>query len=437
MPAPHTHIAGCPSPRRPAGLRLQAGQTLPLVVVFMLILLVFCGLVIDLGNAYRVQQSLQASADAAAAGGAGQLTMAYPPDSASATQTAEQFGSETGGKNPIGGVPAADVTENVSVSCQAQFGFNCTAGYPNTVTVDETAHVPTFLLGLVGYSSIAVSAHSQACSPCGGQPLDVIIILDRTGSMGQDNKLANAKAGVQAFLSTMDPSIDDVGLVLVPPAPTPSQGCTDVINPYFPTPYTGQGGTYSLANPGYVVVPLSNDYATSVGNLNNSSPLLTTINCVKAGGSTAYAAAIDAANAELQQDGRPGTQKVIVFLSDGAANDSSDTLPSTSPYRTNPCGQAVSSAAAAKADNVLMYSIAYTAAGDDCYAAVGAKVNGKTVKSYLTTLESPSIGAEQTLQEIASPGSQYFYDLPTPTSLVGIFQQIAADISAGSSRIVD
>ena len=46
------------------------GQTLPLIVVFMLLLMVVCGMVLDIGNAYRVKTGLQASADAAAAAGA-------------------------------------------------------------------------------------------------------------------------------------------------------------------------------------------------------------------------------------------------------------------------------------------------------------------------------------------------------------------------------
>jgi hypothetical protein len=44
--------------------------------------------------------------------------------------------------------------------------------------------------------------------------------------------------------------------------------------------------------------------------------------------------------------------------------------------------------------------------------------------------------AEAALQEISSPGSQYFYELRNPTSLTGIFQQIASDVTAGRSRIV-
>jgi hypothetical protein len=87
---------------------------------------------------------------------------------------------------------------------------------------------------------------------------------------------------------------------------------------------------------------------------------------------------------------------------------------------------------------VVVYSIAYTADGDDCYAAVGADVGGTIVTQYRgkNNLESPSLGAEEALKEIATPGNGYFYDLPDPTSLTGIFQQIAANIAGGSSRIV-
>jgi hypothetical protein len=327
-------------------------------------------------------------------------------------------------------------------------GYNCTNGYPNTVTVDETANVPTYLLKLLGFPTITLKAHAQACSPCGGVPLDVMIVLDRTGSMSQNNKLTQAKAGINAFMKTMDPTLDNVGLAVLPPAPSVGQACTDVTSSFngskkYPDgsqQYNGNGGTYSQVNAAYVLVPLSNDYATSVGNLNGSSALMSTINCVQAGGGTAYAEAIDAAYAELQKDGRAGTQKVIVFLSDGAANDAPTFLASTSPYRTNPCGQGVTSAGVAKAAKVLVYSIAYTANGDECDAAIGAKIGATTVQWYGSsnwgTPETPAMPAETALQEIASPGANYFYDLPNPTSLTGIFQQIAADIAGGTARIV-
>jgi Flp pilus assembly protein TadG len=419
--------------------RQAAGQTLPLVVVFMLTLLVFAGLVIDLGNAYRVQHALQASADAAAAGGAGELTVGYPPNVGNATAAAQHYGSEPGGANPITGVPASDVTENVSVDCEQQDGYDCTNGQPNTVTVDETAKAPTYLLKLLGFSSITLKAHAQACSPCGGTPLDVMIVLDRTGSMRANNKLVQAKAGIEEFLSTMDPAIDNVGLAVLPPAPTPGQGCASVSS-YFTS--STPDGTYGLPNPGYVVVPLSNTYATGIGQLDTASPLLTTVNCVQPGGNTAYAEAVDAAYAELQKDGRPGAQKAIVILSDGAANVGPKSLPSTSPYLTDPCGQGVASAGIAKANKVDVYSIAYTAQGDSCWASPGAMVNGSVVTNgqFGQVPEPDQYGsipnpANAALRDMASDPSN-FYNLPTPSSLLGIFDRIASDLAGGTSRIV-
>jgi hypothetical protein len=292
--------------------------------------------------------------------------------------------------------------------------------------------VPTYLLKLLGFDTITLKAHAQACSPCGGLPLDVMIVLDRTASMNASSKMPQAKAGIMAFLSTMDPSVDNVGLAVLPPAPSSGAACT-AVGSYFSGSPTG---TYSLSGAAYTVVPLSNSYATSTGNLVGSSPLVSTVNCVQPGGNTAYAEAIDAAYKELQADGRPDAQKAIVILSDGAANVGPSFLPGTSPYLTNPCGQGATSAGVAEAAGVLVYSIAYTADGDDCYASPGAVVNGTPVTGFRSQKESPDPGAEQALQSIATDPS-YFYDLPNPTSLTGIFQRIAADLAGGSSRIVE
>jgi hypothetical protein len=184
------------------------------------------------------------------------------------------------------------------------------------------------------------------------------------------------------------------------------------------------------------VVPLSNSYATTTGNLVGSSPLISTVNCVQAGGNTAYAEALDAAYQELQADGRPDAQKAIIILSDGAANVGPSFLPGTSPYLTNPCGQGATSAGVAKAAGVLVYSIAYTANGDDCYASPGAVVNGTPVAGFQKQLESPDPGAAKAIENIATDPS-YFYDVPNPTSLTGIFQRIASDLAGGSARIVE
>jgi len=76
----------------------EQGQTLPLVVVFLLVLLLMCGCVVDFGNAYRVRAQLQASTDAAATAAADQL-----PDPSLAIATAHAYSGEPGGRNAIPG----------------------------------------------------------------------------------------------------------------------------------------------------------------------------------------------------------------------------------------------------------------------------------------------------------------------------------------------
>ncbi len=395
--------------------RTNSGQTLPLVVVFLLTLLLFCGAVVDIGNAYRVKQALQASADAAVAAGAGNL-----PNTTAATAAAHNLSAENSGKNRIPGVP--NVSANITLDCSTSATFCSPA---NTVHITETASIPTYFLRLVGIGSITESVHAQACSPCGGLPLDVMIVLDRTGSMA-GSKITNAKNGILAFLSGMDPTIDNVGLVVLPPATSTSQACS-----------SNDDQQYQDTTPAYLLVGLSNTYATSLGNLDNNSPLVSTVNCVHAVGGTSYTLALDNAYQELQAHGRQDTQKVIVFLSDGAANFGPQYYASTSPYLTNPCKSAVDNAATMKANKVLIYTIAYTTTSSDiCKASPGARIGNKVLQypdDYDQYNEAPQISAVGAMQQIASPNN--YYSNPNATSLTGIFTAISADIMAGHSRI--
>jgi uncharacterized protein YegL/Tfp pilus assembly protein PilX len=391
----------------------SSGQTLPIVVAFMLVMLLMCGAVVDLGNAYRVRQALQASADAAVAAGAAAL-----PDTAAAQAATHAKSSENGAQNTIPGVP--NVATSVTTDCSYSPNF-CNPA--NTVKVSETATVPTYFLRVIGIKTIKLTVKAAACSPCGGLPLDVMIVLDRSGSMyGQ--KLQNAKDGIKAFLGSMDPSINSVGLVAFEPK-TGSSNCS--------TPSTN---TYNSSTSKYLFVPLSNTYASSPGNLVTSSPLVSAVNCITAVGSTAYANAMDAAQAELDANGHPGWQPVIILLSDGAANDGPSYLAATSTYRTQPCRTAINIAAASKAKKVLVYTIAYDLSGagaDDCYMAPGAQISKNKFAGSGDTIESPAITANQALQQIASPGN--YYAQPQPLELVGIFDEISADIARGHSRL--
>ena len=180
-------------------------------------------------------------------------------------------------------------------------------------------------------------------------------------------------------------------------------------------------------------MPLSNTYMDSAGNLIPASPLVSDINCMQPGGGTDYADAMTAAYNELNLHGRPGVQKIIVLLSDGAANFGQNCVTKTvngkqvkdtKPHCIQPCQSAVNDAATYKAQGVLIYTILY-----------GDQTTGPACQDYTGANEVPFQQPWTAMQAIASPGN--YYPDPNPTNLVAIFQQIASDMAAGTSRIVE
>src|SRR5262249_35798634 len=145
---------------------------------------------------------------------------------------------------------------------------------------------------------------SSAAVMSGGfpPPLDVMILIDRTGSMGQSctaggTKLDCARNGIKAFLGAMLPSVDRIGLAVYPPATgnsSESQRCSIASS----KPYDDASYSYVVTNPN-----LSGDFRTSdTGPLNPNSQivqLLNDPNCLKAQGNTAFAAAYNSAGAVL------------------------------------------------------------------------------------------------------------------------------------------
>jgi Flp pilus assembly protein TadG len=398
----------------------SSGQALVMIIVFLAALMGIAALVIDVGYAYYTHRSLQASADAAALAGAQEL-----PDPARAQTVARQFSAAEGQKNERDNIP--DVTTSVQTKCLTSVP-GCDP--VNAVVVNETAEVDTKFARVLGIDSFTVSARSTACSPCGVKPLDVMLVLDRTLSMCMDSAgnqqsgcpdLTFARDGVKTFLSFMDPSTQWVGFGVLPPALglTTSQRCA--APPLSPS-------NYNSTNAKYTIVPLSKDYSIN-GVLKTSSNLVSTINCVQAGGYTAYANAIEAAQAELDAHGRPDIQDVIVFFSDGAANTGPTYYPSNSPYRRQPCRQGVTSAGYSKARGTLVYSIGY-----DLNAQNGGA--NRCEVGFGGPLEQPPITAFQALQQIAT-GADTFYNQPNAGQLKTIFTQIASDISRGAAGLVD
>jgi hypothetical protein len=228
--------------------------------------------------------------------------------------------------------------------------------------------------------------------------------------------LNNAKVGMRTFLSYMDSSQQWVGLTVLPPATSVGNRCA-----------TPQSTNYDNASYPYTIVPLSKDF-TRNGQLDTNSNLVQTINCVRGNGTTAYANALEKAQAELDRGGRSNVPDIIVFLSDGAANTGPTYYSTTSPYRRQPCHQGVWSAANIKSRGTLIYSIGY-----DLDALNGG---ANKCQRWDGTNESPTITAYTAISQIASRPDT-FYNQPGPGELKTIFTAIAADIGKGSSSLID
>ncbi len=391
----------------------ERGQVIVLLVVVLVVLLGSAALVVDVGRAYLIKRHLQASADAAATAGALEL-----PDQAAAETFAENYSGRDGARNDNDKLPA--VTTNVTTKC---LSF-APCSPVNTVVVEQTTKVPTLFARVLGIDEFTISAKATACSPCSSRPLDIMLVLDRTGSMCQDSNgnsqsgcpdLQNARAGLLEFVHYMDPAMHKIGLTVFPPATSSGNRCN-----------TPDQDNYNSTSAVYNVVQLSNDYKSG-DNLNTASRLVSTINCQKGGGTTAYAHAIEHAQSELNSSrARPGVQNVIIMFSDGAANTGPSYLSSTSPYRRRPCGQGVASAATAKAAGTLIYTIGYD------LDALGGGAN-RCQNGVTGALESPTITAYAALQSMAT-NIETFFNQPNPGDLTRIYTEIAAEI--GGTRII-
>jgi Putative Flp pilus-assembly TadE/G-like/von Willebrand factor type A domain len=391
----------------------EQGQVFVFLAVMLVVLLGCAALVVDVGRAYLAKRRLQSSADAAATAGALEL-----PDPIAAQTYALNYSGQDGAKNDNNKLPGVATT--VQTKC---LSF-APCSPVNTVVVEQTTVVPTIFAKVLGINEFTIRAKATACSPCSSKPLDIMLILDRTGSMCQFSDgssdpactdLTNAKNGLLEFVQYMDPAIHKIGFAVFPPRTSGGSACS-----------TPASGNYNSTSAVYTVVPLSTNYKVGQS-LNESSQLVTTIRCQRGGGSTAYAHALERAQTELNNSrGRPGVQNVIVFFSDGAANTGPTYLPTSSPYRRQPCQQGVNSASVIKGTGTLIYSIGY----DLDALGGGANIcqNGVTGAN-----ESPAITAYDAIRQIAT-NADTFFNRPNPGDLTRVYTQIASEI--GGTRLI-
>jgi streptogramin lyase/uncharacterized protein YegL len=151
---------------------------------------------------------------------------------------------------------------------------------PCLLTHDKTAFPSAVTVG----SGVTVTLSMQAVGDCTstGSPVDAMLVIDRSGSMG-GQKLADAKAAANTFIGEMGLPPDRVGVV-----------------------------SFASSGQGNRDIELT-DKAAAV---------TTTINSLNAGGMTDMEEGLEIAETELLDNGEPAKSPVIIILSDGHHNES-------------------------------------------------------------------------------------------------------------------
>jgi hypothetical protein len=349
----------------------ERGQAMAVLMVTISSMVGLAGLSLESGHIYYAYRLLQASTNAAALAGAYQM-----PNTTTAATSAAEYSAETGELNAtkmltnVVATPSYNclslVTNSLNVPCQTSTGA---AGGYNSMTVTQSATIPLWFGGLVGFRSLKVEAVATAAMRGGANtPWNIAIIQDTTDSMNDKDSGAQCTGtqitcslqGMQAFLNDLYPcglgqtctgsgavAVDSVSLFVFPAITSTTASKDYVCNTSDPTivPYTfpNTSPAYSSGAPAsnlqlpsgdtYQVLGFQNNYKTtdSATSLYQSAGIVIAAGdsgiskCsglqAPGGEGTYYAQAIYAAQAALatEQAANPGSNNAIIILSDGDA----------------------------------------------------------------------------------------------------------------------
>ncbi len=393
------------------------------------------GLTIDVGRIYTAKSGFEAATEAAALAGAN--AMLAPNANAASVQAAVTAWNTA--------YPAANVTSSAAtatLSCVTSTANlpACNGTTPNTVTVTQTATVATHFLKAVGMTSVTLTSTKKAAKAGGATtPLNVMFVLDATGSMGDSDsnctvpgksrpdRFECALYSIQSTLKVMPTSMDKAGLMIFPGLATQysptSHPCATYPNsvPYYTSTIKYQIGA-----------GLDATYNDSAGALLTTSPLIQAVGVYKASGESGsltpcitnrggqgsfLAEVLGKAQAALPVVA--GTQNVIIILSDGDFSASLAQLNNKAGADKKQCEQAVTAAQAATAAGTKVFSVAYGASTSGCSS-------GDT-RNPCTTMQS--MASDPSKFYTTSSGCQLNGSPNPPSKLPSVFQAITSQLT--------
>lgn len=277
---------GEPAPRS----RMQHGQLLVLVAISLVILVGIAGLAIDAGRGFGVKAKLNAAVDAAAIAGARALAQGATPDAriATAKQAVRAFYTANFPDKFLGATLVPLTDDNIAINHDP-------SGYWS-ISVAGSATMPVYFMGIRGFGmpgiddDIAVGATGAAIR----RDLDIVLVLDTSGSLGPPTSSAGTfatlqNAAVNSFLNRFNAGAngDRVGVV-------------------------------SFASGAVVDLPIARDGSRGF----DREQAIEAINALSVGGSTASAEGMRLALNDINRVPAVARSslRIIVFFSDGAPN---------------------------------------------------------------------------------------------------------------------
>ena len=226
--------------------RGERGQILAVVALALVALLGICAFAIDVGYAYYAKRQLQSATDAAALAGAQDL-----PNATTAIATATSYAAANTPGEPL--EHDVHLPDEVHDHGCHRNGLQLRGEPERSSSCPAAASTNAWFSRLFGINHFDVTAHANACSPCSSTPVDIVLAVDRTGSMctptgsgGTCTDLDNAKDGIRTMLGMMNPPAAQIGMVAFPPVQT--TGTSPCAAPYNSLGNNGYDG-YDSADP--------------------------------------------------------------------------------------------------------------------------------------------------------------------------------------------
>ena len=458
------------SPARRSPSRRERGASTVLVALMLPIVFAAAALAIDISRLAYERQDLADALDAAAQAGA----YALPNDTAGAQAAALAFAAQ----NDPGSVPnvsfwcviastGAAKTPNTAqipstcnpgtitgARCNEQIcAIPCTPGAGrtcNTIKVDDEEDVPFSFAPVIGIDTGSTGALSSAAckGSCGSElpnPMDVVIVGDRTGSMSASD-LSLMKSAITSTLLTMTTAQQYVSFGTIHRSATSPGTCITTAS------------TSATAGP-WIPVPFSNNYlnppATLGGasTLNTSSTLVRGVNCLATSSQGTYLASPMKAAARYVLGLAPNNlgslparelppRKVIIFETDGEPNENNitgSTSLSTSSDIGSTNGQTACNNLSAVATNAKNQGVLIVTVGFGGANSARCASGGSYVRNVLAAAASPdATGAASDADNDCSTAARrttensdgdYFFCAAGGSELASIFVSAVSQLS--------